>query len=159
MQTRIFVLATHWEGMPLALVEAMAAGCACVASHVPGVEGVLEDGVTGLLVPEADPRRWQRRWLACCATRPLAARLGTAARARVPRRPTARGRCWRATRPLLDHGAAEPIADAQRPPPPTARARQPPTMAAGASGLMASKDFRCWARRVGSPAAPRSGRP
>ena len=35
----IFVLATHYEGMPLALVEAMAAGCACIASAVPGTRG------------------------------------------------------------------------------------------------------------------------
>jgi glycosyltransferase involved in cell wall biosynthesis len=50
----IFVLATHYEGMPLALVEAMAAGCACIASAVPGTEDVFEDGVSGLLVPEND---------------------------------------------------------------------------------------------------------
>jgi glycosyltransferase involved in cell wall biosynthesis len=54
-RTPIFVLSTRWEGMPLALVEAMAAGCACVATLVPGVEGVLEHGVTGLLVPPEDP--------------------------------------------------------------------------------------------------------
>lgn len=52
---QIFVLSTHWEGMPLALVEAMAAGCACVATLVPGVEGVLEHGKTGLMVPPSDP--------------------------------------------------------------------------------------------------------
>lgn len=52
---QIFVLSTRWEGMPLALVEAMAAGCACVATLVPGVEGVLEHERTGLLVPPSDP--------------------------------------------------------------------------------------------------------
>jgi len=56
MSQQIFVLATHWEGMPLALVEAMAAGCACVASEVPGVEGVFVPGRSGLLVPERDPQ-------------------------------------------------------------------------------------------------------
>jgi glycosyltransferase involved in cell wall biosynthesis len=55
MSQQICVLATHYEGMPLALVEGMAAGCACVASLVPGVEGLLIEGETGLLVPEADP--------------------------------------------------------------------------------------------------------
>ncbi|HLO93607.1 MAG TPA: glycosyltransferase [Burkholderiaceae bacterium] len=54
MNSAVFVLSTHWEGMPLALVEAMAAGCACIASDVPGVEGVIEHGRTGLLVPESD---------------------------------------------------------------------------------------------------------
>jgi glycosyltransferase involved in cell wall biosynthesis len=52
---QIFVLSTRWEGMPLALVEAMAAGCACVATLVPGVEGVLEHDKTGLMVPPSDP--------------------------------------------------------------------------------------------------------
>ncbi len=52
---QIFVLSTRWEGMPLTLVEAMAAGCACVASLVPGVVGVLEHERTGLLVPPQDP--------------------------------------------------------------------------------------------------------
>ncbi|WP_440106444.1 glycosyltransferase [Acidovorax sp. BL-A-41-H1] len=54
MQHPLFVLSTHYEGMPLALVEGMAAGCACVASDVVGVRGVIEHGKTGLLVPEGD---------------------------------------------------------------------------------------------------------
>jgi glycosyltransferase involved in cell wall biosynthesis len=56
MQSQIFVLSTHYEGMPLALVEAMAAGCACIATDVIGVRGVIEDGVNGLLVPENNPQ-------------------------------------------------------------------------------------------------------
>ncbi|PWS21349.1 glycosyltransferase, partial [Enterococcus faecium] len=51
---RIFVLSTHYEGMPLALVEAMAAGCACIGSDVVGVREVISHGRTGLLVPEGD---------------------------------------------------------------------------------------------------------
>lgn len=80
MQTRIYVLATHWEGMPLALVEAMAAGCACVATAVPGVEGVLEDGVTGLVVPEADPEALASALARLLREDEFAARLGAAAR-------------------------------------------------------------------------------
>ncbi|WP_207949506.1 glycosyltransferase [Luteimonas aestuarii] len=52
---RIAVLSTHYEGMPLALLEGMAAGCAAIGSAVPGVREVIEDGVDGLLVPESDP--------------------------------------------------------------------------------------------------------
>jgi glycosyltransferase involved in cell wall biosynthesis len=51
---RIAVLSTHWEGMPLALIEGMAAGCAVVGSAVPGVREVIEDRVDGRLVPEND---------------------------------------------------------------------------------------------------------
>lgn len=55
MAHQFAVLATHYEGMPLALLEGMAAGCAVVGSAVPGVREVLEDGVDGLLVNESDP--------------------------------------------------------------------------------------------------------
>lgn len=55
MAHQVCVLSTHYEGMPLALLEGMAAGCAVVGSAVPGVREVLRDGEDGLLVPEADP--------------------------------------------------------------------------------------------------------
>lgn len=51
---RIAVLSTHYEGMPLALIEGMAAGCAVVGSAVPGVREVIDHEVDGLLVPESD---------------------------------------------------------------------------------------------------------
>ena len=38
--------------MPLALIEAMASGCACIGTDVVGVREVIQHGVTGLLVPE-----------------------------------------------------------------------------------------------------------
>jgi glycosyltransferase involved in cell wall biosynthesis len=77
---QIFALSTRWEGMPLALVEAMAAGCACVASLVPGVDGVLEHDRTGLLVPPGDPAAlaWALRQLLSDPER--AERLANAAR-------------------------------------------------------------------------------
>lgn len=56
MRNRLAVLSTHYEGMPLALLEGMAAGCAVIGSAVPGVREVIRDGVDGLLVPEADPQ-------------------------------------------------------------------------------------------------------
>lgn len=54
MAHQICVLSTHYEGMPLALLEGMAAGCAVVGSAVPGVREVITNGVDGLLVPEGD---------------------------------------------------------------------------------------------------------
>jgi len=83
MAQQIFVLATHYEGMPLALVEAMAAGCACVASLVPGVEGVLEDGVNGLLVPESDPQALAQALARLLESPAYAAELGRQARQRA----------------------------------------------------------------------------
>lgn len=52
---KIAVLSTHYEGMPLSLLEAMAAGCAVVASDVPGVKEVIDDGRNGLLAEHGSP--------------------------------------------------------------------------------------------------------
>ncbi len=51
----LFVLPSLNEGMGRAIVEAMAAGLAVVASRMGGVAEVVEEGATGLLVPAADP--------------------------------------------------------------------------------------------------------
>ena len=50
MQNQIAVLSTHHEGMPLALIEGMAAGCAVIGSDVPGVREIIQNDVDGLLV-------------------------------------------------------------------------------------------------------------
>ncbi|QDW66913.1 glycosyltransferase family 4 protein [Luteimonas granuli] len=81
MTHRIAVLSTHYEGMPLALIEGMAAGCAVVGSAVPGVREVLVDGVDGLLVPESDPAALADALERLLRDDALAIRLGQAARA------------------------------------------------------------------------------
>lgn len=53
----VFCIASTYEGTPLALFEAMAAGRAIVSTAVDGCREVLVDGETGLLVPPADPAR------------------------------------------------------------------------------------------------------
>jgi len=83
MRSQICVLSTHWEGMPLALVEGMAAGCACVASQVPGVEGLLVPGESGLLVPEADSQALADALERLLRDPALGGRLGAAARQRA----------------------------------------------------------------------------
>jgi glycosyltransferase involved in cell wall biosynthesis len=50
----LFVLPSLWEGLPLSLLEAMAAGCPVIATDVGGVSEVLHHQETGLLVPPAD---------------------------------------------------------------------------------------------------------
>jgi glycosyltransferase involved in cell wall biosynthesis len=50
----IFALSSDNEGHPIALLEAMAAGCPCVVTTVPGNQDVIEQGVTGLLIPPRD---------------------------------------------------------------------------------------------------------
>jgi glycosyltransferase involved in cell wall biosynthesis len=54
-RNKIFVLSTHHEGLPLALIEAMAAGCVVIASKVDGVSELIEHGKSGFLVPPQDP--------------------------------------------------------------------------------------------------------
>jgi glycosyltransferase involved in cell wall biosynthesis len=50
----VTVLTSRNEGSPVALIEAMAAGRPVVATRVGGVGDVVEDGVTGHLVPSGD---------------------------------------------------------------------------------------------------------
>jgi glycosyltransferase involved in cell wall biosynthesis len=47
----IFVFPTLSEGLPVALLEAMVLKRPCVASRIPPVEEVIQEGVSGLLVP------------------------------------------------------------------------------------------------------------
>ena len=80
---QIFVLSTHYEGMPLALIEAMASGCACIGTDVVGVREVIEHGVTGLLVPENNAQAIADAIAMLLNNPEKAENLGTAARAAV----------------------------------------------------------------------------
>lgn len=62
----VYVLPSEWEGLPLVLLEAMAAKRCIVASAVGAVPQVITDGEEGLLVPPADPAA-----LACTLVRVL----------------------------------------------------------------------------------------
>ncbi len=53
----VFVSSSVIEGLPIATLEAMASELPIVATDIPGMRGVIEDGITGLLVPSNDPER------------------------------------------------------------------------------------------------------
>jgi glycosyltransferase involved in cell wall biosynthesis len=50
----IFLLASRWEGLPVAILEAMAAGLPVIATSVGGTPEIVVHGETGLLVPAGD---------------------------------------------------------------------------------------------------------
>jgi glycosyltransferase involved in cell wall biosynthesis len=54
-ETSIFVRSSLTEGMSLAVLEAMACGLPVVASNVEGNAEIVENNITGFLVPPADP--------------------------------------------------------------------------------------------------------
>lgn len=51
----LFVLSSTWEGLPMVILESLAAGCPIVSTAVGGVPAAVIDGRTGLLVPPRDP--------------------------------------------------------------------------------------------------------
>ena len=50
----VYLQPSLWDGMPNALLEAMAAGCGCIGSAAGGIPEIIEPGVNGILLP-----RWQ----------------------------------------------------------------------------------------------------
>lgn len=53
-RSKIYVNVAQWEGHPKAMIEAMACGCVCVGAKSPGIENLIIDGQTGILVePDA----------------------------------------------------------------------------------------------------------
>jgi glycosyltransferase involved in cell wall biosynthesis len=77
----VFVLPSWAEGLPNAMIEAMASGMACVVSRVGAVPDVADDDVHALLVPPRDADALRRSLRALLLDPALRERLGRAAHA------------------------------------------------------------------------------
>lgn len=77
------VLASTTEGLPNAVLEYLAAGHPVVATRAGGTPEIIEDGVSGLLVPPRDPRALAQAVLQVLQDVELAKRLGRAGKERV----------------------------------------------------------------------------
>jgi glycosyltransferase involved in cell wall biosynthesis len=81
----VFVLPSLFEGLPLSILEAMAAGKPVIASAIGGNDEIIAHGENGLLVPQADPAALAGAIRAVLSDPALARRLAEAGRSRVRR--------------------------------------------------------------------------
>jgi glycosyltransferase involved in cell wall biosynthesis len=80
----IGVVPSVWaEPFGIVVIEAMAGGCAVIASACGGIPEIVEDGVSGVLVPPGDPDRLRQALSELVADPARRAALGAAARSRA----------------------------------------------------------------------------
>jgi glycosyltransferase involved in cell wall biosynthesis len=83
--TDVFVLPSFAEGVPVVLMEAMASGVPVVTTRVAGVSELVEDGVSGFVVPPGDVDALTRAIDALLGDPVLRARFGAGGRRMVER--------------------------------------------------------------------------
>jgi len=91
----VFCLPSHAEGLPMALLEAMAAGKAVVASSVGGIPELVHDGENGLLVAPRDGAALAQALARLLADEGLRSRLGASARKTVEAQYSTQAVCGR----------------------------------------------------------------
>jgi len=79
----IFVLPSHYEGLPTTLLEAMSCGLPVVATAVSGNLDVIESGENGILVPLKSPDKMAEAVSSLLEDENLRTKLGIAARATI----------------------------------------------------------------------------
>jgi len=82
---QLLVLPSHWEGRPNVVLEAMAAGMPVVATDIDGTRELIEDGVTGFLVPPNNPKLLAKAISALTMDKALLSKMGERARAKIKR--------------------------------------------------------------------------
>ena len=81
-----FVLPSRYEGCSNALLEAMAAGRPVIATRVGGTPELVDDGVSGLLVPSEDAEALARAIVDLCCDTEKAKQMAARAKERVQQR-------------------------------------------------------------------------
>jgi len=81
--TDVFAFPSRTEGLPNALLEAMACGCAIVTTDVPGCRDLIVHGHAGLLVPPDNANRLSEALLQLLRDGAVAQRLGANAQREV----------------------------------------------------------------------------
>lgn len=79
----VYVLPSYAEGLPMGVLEAMAAGTPTVATNVGGVPDAIEDGVHGYLIAPGDTHALADRIMRMLGDADLRVRIGSAARDRA----------------------------------------------------------------------------
>ena len=79
----IFVLSTHEEGLPLAIMEAMAHGLPVIATRVGGIPEIVQHGRTGLLHEHEDADTFANQILNLLENKALRGKMGMAAREEI----------------------------------------------------------------------------
>ncbi len=82
----LFVLASFAEGLPVVLMEAMSSGLAVIATQINGIPELIENEVTGLLVPPANVELLKLAIIRLMDHPDLAANMAEAARKKVEQR-------------------------------------------------------------------------
>ncbi len=79
----VLVFSSLWEGLPVTLLEGMAASRPVVGTNIEGIQGVVHPDVTALLVPPGDPKALAMACLRLGCDPALARQMGEAGRSRV----------------------------------------------------------------------------
>ncbi len=79
----VYVLSSHWEGLPLSLLEAMSMGLPSVATAVDGNVDVIQDGQSGFLVAAQDTHATAEKITKLLTDDALRQQMGQAARQRI----------------------------------------------------------------------------
>jgi len=97
----LFVFPTLWEGMPNALLEAMAYRLPCVASAIPEVQEVMVHGESGYLFPARQSAPLAQALITLLSDAALRQRLAQGSRAVVEKRYSVAG-MWEAYAGLFE---------------------------------------------------------